>query len=189
MCDPVTALTVATVASGVTGFIGQQQAASAQEAANMQSRNLAIQNQNLQIRALRNQEEEDAVQASQALQDSAREAAALRARATVAAGESGVSGLSIDALMGDIVRQETENRLNILQTQDFRQRQRQLDREGLGITTQSQINQLPAVQYPSFLEAVASTGSAAYGVYQRGQATRTPRDTIIWNDGGTTPIY
>lgn len=169
MCDPVT-LTVMTVASGAMQYIGQKQAASAQEAANMQARNLAIQNQQLQIRALQNQEDEDARRAGEALRDNSRDAEAARATAQVAAGESGVAGLSVDALLGDIMRQESENKFDILSIQDANQRQRQLDREGLGITTQSQINQLPLVQYPSFAEAALSTAISGASTYSRAKA-------------------
>lgn len=167
MCEPATILTIATVASGAAGFVGANNAARAQDKANEQARNLAIQNQQLQIRSLRNAEDEEARRASESLVSNARAADSATATAQVSAGEAGVSGLSVDALLGDIIRQETENRQDVLQTQDFGQRQRQLDREGLGITTQSQFNQLPLVQYPSFFEHAANTAVSAFGVHQR----------------------
>lgn len=173
MCSPV-ALTVMTVASGVLDYAGKRQAASAQEKANNRSRELAIQNQNLQIRSLQNQADEDRRQATQAILDNQKDADAARSTAAVAAGESGVSGLSIDALMGDLVRQETDNRLNILSINSFQQRQRELDREGIGITAQSQINQLPLVEYPSFASAALSTAMDGVGTYQRAKA-REPK--------------
>lgn len=167
MCDPVT-LTVLTVASTAATFIGQKQAADAQEAANQQSRNLVIQNQRLQIRALQNQEDEDSRQAGEALRDNAQAADAAAATARVAAGESGVSGLSIDALLGDIVRQESENRFDIQSTQDFRQRQRELDREGVGITATSQVNQLPLVNEPDPFAAILTAASSSFGNFSGG---------------------
>ena len=169
MCEPTTMLAL-TVASGAMSYRGQQQAASAQEAANAQSRNLAIQNQNLQIRSLQNAEDEENRRASESIISNAKAADAAKATAMVSAGEAGVSGLSVDALMGAITRQETENKQDVLQTQSFGQRQRQLDREGLGITTQSQINQLPLVEYPSFFEAAVNTGAQAYGSYSKAKA-------------------
>ncbi len=169
MCDPATALTIA---SGVASFVGQQQAASAQEAANEQGRQLAIQNQQLQIRALQNQEDEDSKRAAEALADNSRAAEALKATARVSAGEAGISGLSVDALLGDLTRQESENAGEIIQTLDFQQRQRDLQREGTGITTQSQINQLPLVQYPSFFDAAIGTATAAFSTYQQSQALK-----------------
>lgn len=164
MCDPVTALTVASTA---VGFIGQQQQAAAQEAANNQARNLAIQNQQLQIRALQNQEDEEARRASEALFDNQRQAEARKATAMVSAGEAGVSGLSVDALLGDLDRQVAENKQDIIQTVDFGQRQRQLDREGVGINAQSQVNQLPPVQFPSIFGAAIDAGVSGYRTRQQ----------------------
>lgn len=168
MCEPATLTAISiglTAASGVASYVGQQNAAAAQEAANAQGRNLAIQNQQLQIRALQNQEDEESRRAEEALRENSLAADATRATAAVSAGEAGVAGLSVDALLGDITRQESENKQDVLQTQDFGQRQRQLDREGLGITTQSQINQLPLVEYPSFFDTALQTGTAAFGQY------------------------
>lgn len=166
MCEPTT-MAILSVASTAASFVGQQQAASAQESANNSARNLAIQNQNLQIRALQNAEDEENRRATESLIDNSRAAEAAKATGLVAAGESGVSGLSIDALLGDLDRQEGENKQDVLQTQDFGQRQRQLDREGLGITAQSQINQLPIVQYPSFIGSAIEAGASGYSSYQK----------------------
>ncbi len=176
MCEPATPSAISiglTAASGVAGYIGQQNAASAQESANNQSRNLAIQNQQLQIRALQNQQDEENRRADEALRSNAKQAAAAKATAAVAAGEAGISGLSVDALLGDLTRQETANKNDIIATQDFGQRQRELDREGVGITATSQVNQLPLVEYPSFFEFALGTGAAGFDVYD----SRTPRQT------------
>ena len=172
------ALIAGTVASGVSSYVGQQQAAKAQNAANMQARDLAIQNQNLQIRSLQNREDEEARRAEEALRENSLAADATRATAAVAAGEAGISGLSVDALIGDITRQEVENKQDVLQTQDFGQRQRQLDREGLGITAQSQINQLPLVEYPSFFDTAVGTATQAFGAYQGQQLRQKQLDSL-----------
>lgn len=169
MCDPVS-LTIATVASAGMSYIGQQQAAKAQEKANRQSAALMMQNQALQIRALQNAEDEDRERTNEDIMDNQKAADAARATAAVAAGESGVSGLSVDALLGDLIRQESENRGDILTSQDFRQRQRQLDREGIGITTQSQVNQLPRPEYPSFLGTALQAGIDGVNTYQSAKA-------------------
>lgn len=174
MCEPTTMAMLA-IASTAVSFVGQKQAADAQSAANQEGRNLAIQNQRLQIQSLQNQEDEENRRAQESILDNALDAEATRSTARVSAGESGISGLSVDALLGDLTRQETENRQDVLQTQDFGQRQRELDREGIGITAQSQINQLPLVEYPSFLEAglsAASAGASAYGAN---------KETVNWN--------
>lgn len=167
MCDVTTALLVAGAAAG---YKGQQDMAAAQEAANNQGRELALQNRDLQIQALKNAEEEEAIRASEALRQNSQAAEAARATARVAAGESGISGLSVDALLNDLTMQESRNKQDVLQTQDFGQRQRQLDFQGVQITGQSQVNQMPIVEYPNFLETAGTVGGQAYYQYKRNKA-------------------
>jgi len=172
MCDPITALTVA---SGVAGFVGQQQQAKAQASANKRTQALILQNQSLQIQSLQNAEDEDRVKTQESIINNQKAADAARATAAVSAGEAGVSGLSVDALLGDLTLQEAENRNDLMMSQDFRQRQRQLDREGIGITSQSQVNQMPTPQYPSFFEAALSTAASGVNTYQIGKARQTAK--------------
>lgn len=172
MCELMTALAVA---SAGMSYMGQAQAAKAQEAANRQATALALQNQQLQIRALQNQEDEDRAATQNEVLSNSRAADAARATSMVAAGEAGVSGLSVDALLGDLVMQETNNRNNLLTSQDYRQRQRQLDREGVGITTRSQINQLPTVQKPSILGSALQAGIDGVGAYRQSQIYNAAR--------------
>lgn len=165
MCEP-TALAIMSAATTGVQYIGEMQAAKAQEKANKRSTELILKNQALQIQALQNQEDEDRSRTQEAIMDNQKAADAARAAAQVAAGESGVSGLSVDALMGDIFMQESQNKQDLLLSQDYRQRQRQLDREGQGITSQSQVNQLPLVDRPSLLGTALKAGIDGVGTYQ-----------------------
>jgi hypothetical protein len=182
MCNPA-ALVALTIAQGVTQYMGQAQAAKAQQSANNASAALITQNQKLQIQSLQNREEEDAAKAGQQAFESQRAARERAATARVSAGEAGVSGLSIDALMGDYSRQSGENTINILTNLDYAQRQRQLERESIGITSKSQINQLPQVQSPSLLGSALETGANAAFTYYKTK----PQDTSTLSDG--TVIY
>jgi hypothetical protein len=105
------------LASQATSFIGQTQAANNQ--ANYQSQLASLesrrQQQEQEQLLLKNQQEQQSLftqqaqqneQAARELNKVAMEARAASSRATVAAGEAGVSGLSVDALLGDITRQE-----------------------------------------------------------------------------------
>lgn len=168
MCEPTTIAIGLAVASGVSTVVGQVQAASAQSKANARSQELIVRNQNLQIQALQNREDEESKRASEELFDNQRAENAAIARARVSAGEAGVSGLSIDALLNDLEFQGNENALDIEQNFDFNQRQRQLEAEGIGITSESQINQLPAVQQPDYLGIALNTGANAFGAYTAG---------------------
>jgi hypothetical protein len=120
MCAPaVFALASLAVglASQATSFIGQNQAANAQANYQNQLANLEIrrQQQEQEQLVLKTQQEQLALagqmsqqneQAARELNKVSMEARAASSRATVAAGEAGISGLSVDALLGDITRQE-----------------------------------------------------------------------------------
>ncbi len=156
------------VAQGVSTAIGAKNAAAAQEKANQQSQSLILQNQALQIKSLQNQEDEEAKRATEALFDAQRQENAAIARARVSAGESGVSGLSVDALLNDLNFQGNENAFDIKENYKFNQTQRGLEVQGVGITSQSQINQLPTVQSPDYVGIALNTAGNAYGSYDPG---------------------
>ena len=120
MCAPAVfalgALVVG-IASQATSFIGQNQAANAQANYQNQLAQLEVrrQQQEQEQLLLKSQQEQLALagqmsqqneQAARELNKVSMEARAASSRATVAAGEAGISGLSVDALLGDITRQE-----------------------------------------------------------------------------------
>lgn len=162
MCDPVT-MGVMIAASAGMSYMGQKQAADA-------NYKMAVENQNLQIKGLQNQANEASAKTEQELLSNQKEALANQATARVAAGESGVSGLSVDALLGDIERQGGENKLNILENYSFGVEQRDLNRQGVGINTRSQINQ---VSEPNLLGTALQAGvqMAGAGVFDGGFTT------------------
>lgn len=182
MCDPTTALVALTVGSGVMDYVGGIQQANAQESANNQSRELIMRNQNLQIQALNNQAEEDAKVTASKIFESNRAAREQQATARVSSGESGVSGLSVDALLGDFDRQAGENSATFMQSLSFADRQRQIDRESIAITSQSQVNQLPFVQRPSLIGAAIKTGANAFQTYSlTNKSSKIKASDITWD--------
>ena len=103
MCELVmfavsTGLAVAQAGMQVSG---QRKTAKAQASANAQAEALARQNYINQIDALQQQRHQESARSSQAITEHQRDAIRARATAQTAAGEAGVSGLSVDALMRD----------------------------------------------------------------------------------------
>lgn len=139
MCDPVTLMTAGlamSVGSNVAGFVGQnkmakQNAQNATEAAVLDFEQLG----------LRRMEEEAA--ASQQLEESRREALRVRSAASVSAGEAGVSGNSVNQLLGAISASQGRNANTI--ASNLRSRTAQLNVEGQAISTgaQGRINSVP----------------------------------------------
>lgn len=90
------------IASAVGGLIAQQQKASAIEAANQRQYQAAVSARNAnaaQSYLQANQEREATIQK---LEENNAKARAAQATAAVSAGESGVTGLSVDALLADL---------------------------------------------------------------------------------------
>ena len=102
------------------------------------------------------------------MSESARKATEARATARVSAGEAGVAGLSVDALINDLTRQEAEYSFNVqkqTQMSDVN-RQLQLRDAGLGFTNNMlRINK--PIEQPNYLGAAlsgAQTGMSTYSV-------------------------
>ena len=106
MCNPPMVAAGLGVATAFTGYKGEQAAANAQAAAQAQQskaeRQRLLQQQGAERINQRFQEKQSAVEMQKA-QVKAMEA---RATARTSAGESGVSGVSVDALMNDLTRKQ-----------------------------------------------------------------------------------
>lgn len=186
MCEPISATTaavlsglaiVASTASGIVGYIGQSQAASQQAAyqsALAQQRNQQIaENQRLaqeaylqqsqQINLRQQQEEEKTSQETQSAQIEAMQA---RARARVASGEAGVSGLSVDNLIADFYRQEDVYKQSVQRNVEFSRQQSQEDIKGLRSQAEGRYQAIQPylpepIARPSFLGTALQIGANA----------------------------
>lgn len=167
MCEIVTSIGLGIAQMGAS-VIGQQQAASAQ--AKAQSRASAAERQRYlhEVSSMRLQQGQEQVAAAQRLQESTRKAREARATARVSAGEAGVAGLSVDALINDLTREEANyNFATNKQTQmNDVNRTLQLRDAGLGFTNNMlRINR--PVQKPDYLGSAlggAQTGLSTYSV-------------------------
>jgi hypothetical protein len=175
MCDPVTlgsitAVQMATAqlaigaASAVVGYVGQQQAANAQEAANKEATKNAVFAANQNYEATQRRMYQEAAAASVEKTNANIASAEARATASTAAGEAGVQGYSIDSIIGSYYAKQ--GRYNEAIDTNF-QMSRQALADGMDQThnaTVSTINSLPVPQKPSFLDAairVAGSGLSA----------------------------
>jgi len=189
MCEPVsisasTAALVSTgvsAASAVTSFVGQSVAADAQaeaqqERVNQQAeiaRESFIQDAFLENQRLAQQRE----QAAQESQKTSEQALEKKSQARVSAGESGVSGLNVDALVRDFERQEAEFRSSMQQNVDARAAQAERRKDALRTKAQGRIANIPTqpISSPSPLGAALKIGGAAASQF-----------TEVENDGDLT---
>lgn len=177
MCDPVTigtalgasanAAAVGTavymgVGQAALSIIGQKQQAKAQEQA--QARASAAEQQRLlaEMSATRLRERQEMTAMAQKTQQAVKKGKEARARGIVSASESGVTGISVDALINDLTRQQGEYQFSLTQQAGFNTVNR-----NLGLTDavmRSRNNQLRInrpINQPNYLGAVldgAQTG-------------------------------
>ena len=114
MCEPVTItattmayISAATAAASIaSSLVGQKQQADAQE----QQQKLASQQERQryleEVTSLRSQQAQEQVAKSQRMQEAELKGKEAKAQAVVAAGEAGVAGLSVEALVANISRKQ-----------------------------------------------------------------------------------
>ena len=162
MCvDPVTALAIASVASTGASVISQAQGARAQSAANQRQyeNTLTARAANINQTNLMQQQEREA--GSQQLEQNNMAARAARSTATVSSGESGISGLSVDALMADLGTKQ--NRFNSSVVTNYGNSSMAIanQRQNIDLNAASQINSLKTPDRPDYLGAALRIGTAS----------------------------
>lgn len=161
MCEPTTLMAL-TVASSAAQVIAQQQAADAQTAANqrqyqnaMQARAANLNQTNLEM----TQEREAAMQRLEENNLKAREATST---ARVAAGESGVSGLSVGALLSDLGNKQNRYNTSVSTNYDRSMGAIENQRQNINANASSVINGLKTPAAPDYFGAALRIGNAVY---------------------------
>lgn len=165
MCGPA-AVPVLMIASTVASTAAQAQAARVQNAANARQAQNAITAQNANLAQVNLEQTQQADATQQKLQQNDLAARAAVSTARTMAGESGVSGISVDALLSDIgskqntyetsVRTNYESAIGALDSQ----------RQNIYANAQSTINGLKSPAMPDYFGAALRINSA-YDTYKR----------------------
>lgn len=173
MCGPLMTAVggfLISAAQTVVGFVGQQQAAAAQAA--YYNDNAKRANEDMKrgyISTQRRMIQEEAAAAGER-QEVAREGRAARAKAITAAGEAGVSGLSVDALLADYYGREAEFMDRSHQQVEWTHQQLTDSMYGLRSQAEDRINSVQKPVKPSFIDAglrIAGAGMNAYTNYKK----------------------
>jgi hypothetical protein len=165
----VGASTVAGVASPLVSYAGQRQ--QARQQARYQAQAAAAERQRFMQEQtslrMRQAQEQEAV--GRELEQVSRKSQAALARARVSAGEAGVAGASVQALMDDYMRQEAGYRSALLRQQELGGISTGLGLEQAGFATQQrQIGINQPIDRPSFLSGALGVASGALGGYRTG---------------------
>lgn len=168
MCYPL-ALAALAVASGGAQYIGARRQAKQQAAYQAQAsaaeRQRFLQEQT-SIR-MRQAQEQEAV--GRELEQVSQKSQQALARARVSAGEAGVAGASVQALMDDYTRQERAYSSALLRQQELGGVATGMGLEQAGFaTTQRQIGINQPINRPSALTSLLQTATSAVGAYGTG---------------------
>ena len=168
MCDPATALAVASFATSTAGAVQGHKAQAKAYEKNAELANKAKMDEDRMINLQQSQEQEAA--AAQAIEQN-RQTQELAARANVAGGESG-GFLNNNAVVQDIVRQGLE--ANTMTGQNLERSKAQFGEQRLGADTKAQ----------SRINSVAKPSATATGLKIAGNAIDTGAK---YNSGGFGP--
>jgi hypothetical protein len=161
MCEPTTlmALQVATAAVSV---YGQQQAASAQAEANQRQYDNIMRARAANINQTNLMQQQEREGAMQRMEENNLKGAAAQATARTAAGESGISGLSVDSLLADLGTKQNRFNSSVETNYDRSSQAIAIQRENVDTNAASQINQLKTPTMPDYFSAALRIGNAAY---------------------------
>ena len=159
MCSIPLALSIT---STVAGVYGQQQEAKAQQAYNDQQAKNAMAAYRANLEQTNLQQSQEHAAATQKINENNRAAEAAKATARVSAGESGISGLSVDALLANLSGEQA--RYNDSVNQNYENASMALDnqRTNAQVNAASQINSLKTPKSPDYLGAALKIGQAVY---------------------------
>ena len=153
-------------ASAGSSIYGQRQQAKTQ--AKVQKNASAAERERYlrEVSSMRTQQGQEQVAAAQRIQASTRKAREARSTARVSAGEAGVAGLSVDALINDLTREEADYRFANTQQLQMNNvnRDLQLGDAGLGFTNNLlRINK--PIAKPDYLGTALSGAQAGLSTY------------------------
>ena len=170
MCNPAAALAVVGGLQAGVQFAGARKQAKAQAAYQAQAAAAEQQRALQEQSSIRMQQAQQQEATARELEQVSRKSREALARARVSAGEAGVAGASVTALMDDYSRQEAGYRAATLRQQELTGVGTQLGLEQAGLASQQRligINQ--PINKPSVLGAVLQAGSQAMSGYATGQ--------------------
>lgn len=167
MCDIKTMASAAlAISTSVLDYQAQDTQADAQEEYNKQiQKNAEVAHQN-DLEALRVQQQQDEDQAEEEIFQNQVAARQARSRAKTAAGESGVTGLSVDALLADFERQEANFKDAVTANLANRDQQRRLEENSALTRYQSRVNSRQPVSRPSLTGTALNLASQGLTIKQ-----------------------
>lgn len=179
----VSASTVAGVASPLVSYAGQRRQAKQQAAYQAQSAAAERQRSLQEQTSIRMRQAQEKEATARELEQVSRKSQEALARARVSAGEAGVAGASVQALMDDYTRQEAGYRSALARQQELSAVGTQLGLEQAGLASQQRLISIQQpIDRPSFLTAGLGAISGGLSGYRTGldigSRMKTPKTEV-----------
>jgi hypothetical protein len=168
MCEPTTIGLVIAAASAAAGVAVQEKNVSAQNKSNAQQRENAIEARNKNLSQLELAKQQATTQAGQKTFENNLAAQKAQATTTVAAGEHGVSGLSVDSLLSEIDGNRGRYNTSVEANLKDNVVGFDLQRENVQTGAVNSVSQLKTPAAPDYIGAGLKIGGA-YMDYQKAQ--------------------
>lgn len=169
MCDPATASLVITAAATATSLYAQNQQVEYQNQQNQRQYDNAITARNANINQTNLEMVQERENAMQKLEQNNLKAGAARATGLTAAGENGVGGLSVGALLDDLSM--SQNRYNTSVTTNYDRSMSAIEsqRQNASINAANVISGLKTPAMPDYATAGLRIGNAAVDYWKAQQ--------------------
>jgi hypothetical protein len=161
MCEPTTIMALS-IASSAAGLVAQNQAASAQSAANQRQYQAAMQARAANLNQTNLEASQERAGSMQKLEENNLRAREAAATARVSAGESGISGLSVDALLSDLGNKQSRYNSSVATNFDSSMGAIENQRQNIQTSAANQINSLKSPAAPDYMGAALRIGTAVY---------------------------
>ena len=165
--DPMTMLMIGSTA---IEFLGAQKQAKADEARYQQNRINAGQARDLKINSLNTRMLQEGEAASAQKEQLAIASLKKEATASVAAGESGVSGSSVDRTLAEFETMRLRGNTTINSNTEMLRNQIELEKIGASAEAQQRVDSMSRGQEPNFLAYAVQAGAQAYAGHLSAQA-------------------
>lgn len=162
MCDPMTAMLVITAVTSAATVDAQQKQANAQEQTNQRQYENSLKAMAANVNQTNAEHMQQREASMQKLEENNMAARSAAATAQTAAGENGVSGLSVDALMADLGTKQQRYNSSVDTNYQNIESAINSQRENIGINAASQVNSLKTPAMPDYASAGLRIADAAY---------------------------
>jgi len=170
MCEPISISLAIGALTAATSAVGQKQQADAQEKqqklASQQERQRYLE----EVTSLRQQQAQEQVAKSQRMQEAELKGKEAKASAVVAAGEGGVAGLSVEALVANISRKEATYAFSEQKQAEMMNTARTMEIQSAGSGYQRNMLSInKPITQPNYVNAALEGVQSGMSVYSAGQ--------------------